>query len=175
MGQRVLVGLLLALMLVASLTVSAFASSTADIDVTVTPQMVAISVDLDEYDFGVQATSATPSSTTSYFTIDNTSNTQTDQTISVTSATWEGGDYDWTHSDTATPGDQIVGLKANKGGTWGVSDVIVKNATPNYIAENQAANTDYSLGLKMWVPTAFSALDTGTEKANVVRVSAAAG
>jgi hypothetical protein len=66
-------------------------------------------------------------------------------------------------------------MKANKGGTWGVSDIVVKLGTPNYIAENQAATTDYSYGLKMWVPTAFAAGETGTEKTNTVRVSAAAG
>lgn len=174
--KRILVGILLVLALVSMTVAPAFAATTADVVITVTPSVVAITVSPSaDYDFGVQATSATPSTTTSYFTIDNTSTVQTDQTIGVGNATWEGGAYDWTHAEDAAPGSEIVGMKANKGGTWGVSDIIVKLGTPNFIAENQAATTDYSYGLKMWVPTAFNAAETGTQKTNTVRVSAAAG
>ncbi len=130
-----------------------------------------ITVSPTTYDFGTVNPSATPYTTTSYFTIDNTSTMQTDQTIAVTSATWAGG-VTWTHSDTATPGANTAGLLANKGGTWGVSDVIVKFNSPNYIAENQAANTDYSFGLKLLAPTSFT---DGVQKSNTVRVSAVAG
>lgn len=173
--KRILVGILLALVLVVTLVAPAFAATTADITVTVTPQVVSITVDPTSHDFSTQAVSATPSTITTYFTIDNTSNVQTDQTIGVTSATWEGGTYDWTHAEDAAPGNQTVGVKANKGGTWGTGDIIVKNASPLDIATDQAANTDYSFGLKMWVPTVFSASDTGTQKSNTVQVSAAAG
>ena len=151
-------------------------SLTADITITVTPQVIGIAMKAGNgtYDFGAQDVNTTPSSGTSELCVDNTSNIVTDVTIKVTSSTWEGGDYDWTHSDTCTPGDQIVGLKANKGGTWGVGDVIVKaSATFNIIADDQAANTDWELGVKMWVPTAFNGSDTGTEKSNTVRLTAA--
>ena len=131
----------------------------------------AITVSPTFYDFGVVAESTTPYTSTSYFTIDNTSGMQTDQTIGVTSSSWSGG-VTWTHSDTATPGANQAGLLANKEGTWGVGDVIVKYDTPNYIAENQPADTDYSFGLKLIAPTSFG---DGVEKAIVVRVSAAAG
>ncbi len=108
---------------------------------------------------------------TAYFGITDSSSVQTDQTISVTGATWTGGNP-WTHSDTATPGDMTVGLKSNRGGTWGVGDVVVKNAAPNYIYENNAAGNDYAFGLGLSAPTNFT---DGAEKTNTVRVSAAAG
>ncbi len=135
------------------------------------PATVAIAVDIPTYDFGAVNPSATPYTTTSYFTIDNTSGVQTDQTISVTATTWAGG-VTWTHSDTATAGANTAGLLANKGGTWGTGDVIIKYDTPNFIAENQAANTDYSFGLKLIAPTSFT---DGVQKTITVRITAAAG
>ena len=123
-----------------------------------------------EYDFGVVAESTEPYTATDYFTITNSSTMQTDQTISVTSATWTGGNA-FTHSDTATPGADTVGLLANQDGTWGVGDVIVKYASPNYIVENQPANTSYNFGIKLLSPTSAS---DGVEKENTVRITATA-
>lgn len=131
----------------------------------------AITVSPTSYDFGVVATSSTPYTATNYFTIDNTSSMQTDQTISVTTNTWSGG-VGWAHSDTAEAGSDQVGLKANKGGSWGTGDVIVKYTSPNYIAEDQAATTDYSFGLQLIAPTVVT---DGVEKSVTVRISAAAG
>jgi hypothetical protein len=169
--KKKLLGILLALALVVGMSTPSLAATTADITLNAIPAYVSISSDQSVYDFGVVVASATPSTTTSWATIDNTSTIQTDHTISVTTATWSGG-VTWTHSDTATIGTDTAGLKANKGGTWGVGDIIVKNASPNYIAENQAATTDYSFGLKLLAPDVFS---DGIEKEIVVRVSAASG
>jgi len=149
----------------------ALAATDADINVTATPAFVGIASDQASYDFGVVAASATPSTTTTWATITNTSTVQTDQTISVTAASWAGG-VTWTHSDTNTPGANTAGMLSNKGGTWGIGDVIVKNAAPNYIAENQAATTNYQFGLKLSAPTSFT---DGVEKSIAVRISAAAG
>jgi len=166
-----LLSILVAVMTVFIIASPALALTTADVTVTATPAYVAIAVDIGSKDFGVVATSATPSTTTSYFTIDNTSSVQTDQTISVTTTTWAGG-VTWAHAEDAVPGSDLAGLKANKGGTWGVGDIIVKNGTPNFIAENQAANTDYSFGLKLYAPTAFT---DGVEKSIIVRITAVQG
>lgn len=132
-----------------------------------------IAIDKNEYDFGVVDASATPYTTTSYFTIDNNSSMQTDQTISVTTSTWGGG-AGWTHSENCTPAADTAGLKANKGGDWGTGDIIVKNSSPNYIAENQQANTDYSFGLKLWAPTSYT-ISNYQEKSITVRITVAAG
>lgn len=130
-----------------------------------------ITVSPTSKDFGVVAASSTPSTTTTYFTIDNNSTIQTDQTISVTTATWSGG-VTWTHSDTATPNTNTAGLKANKGGTWGTGDIIVKYTAPNYIYENCPALTDYSFGLKLIAPTGYT---DGVQKQIIVRITAVAG
>ena len=149
----------------------AYALTTADVTVNATPSYISISVDNSTYDFGIVTASSVTNSTTDYFNIDNTSSIQTDQTISVTTALWLGG-TNWTHAENGTAAADTAGLKANKDGTWGVSDVIVQNVTPDFIAENQAANTDYAFGLQLLAPTSFS---DGTNKVIVVRVTAAAG
>ncbi len=168
---RVLIAVTIALVSVLGMTTGALALTTADVTVNATPAFVAITCNVSAYNFGTIAANSTTNTSTAYFGITNTSTVQTDQTISVTGATWLGG-VAWTHSDTATPAADTVGLKSNKAGTWGVSDVIVKNAAPNFIAENQTASTNYTFGLGLWAPTSFS---DGAEKTNTVRVSAVSG
>jgi hypothetical protein len=145
------------------------AATTADVTVNATPQYVSISVAPATYAFGSVATSTNYSTSTGYFTITNGSSVQTDQTIAVVNATWLGG-VAWTHSDTGTAGADTVALYASK--NTGAFDIIVKNAAPNYIAENQAASTNYQYELRMCTPTSFS---DGVIKSNVVRVTAAVG
>lgn len=169
--KRLLISILLALVLIMGTSIPALAATSVDISVTATPTYISISCDQSSYDFGTVVASTDENTATNWATIDNTSSVQTDQTISVTSATWSGG-VTWTHSDTATAGADTAGLKANKGGTWGVNDVIIKNASPNFIAENQAANTDYSFGIKLIAPSSFT---DGVEKSITIRISAAAG
>jgi len=147
------------------------AATTADITVTATPQLISISVGPTSYDFGTVSPSDTPYTSTTYFSLNNTSNVQTDQTISVTTSSWSGG-VGWTHSDTCTPGADTAGMKANRGGTWGTGDIVVKYSSPNYIYENCPANTGYSFGLKLWAPTSFS---DSVQKQITVRVTAVAG
>lgn len=169
--KKSLLGLVLVLLLVLGLPGPAFAATTADVDVTATPAFVGIACNQSVYDFGVVVASTTSSTNTGWALITNTSTVQTDQTISVTTATWAGG-VTWTHSDTNTPAEDTAGMLANKGGTWGVGDVIIKNAAPNYIAENQGATTNYVFGLTLTAPTGYT---DGVEKSITVRVSAAAG
>lgn len=166
-----LIGLLIALVLVLVPISTVGAATTADVTVNATPSFISISVNLSTYGFGVVATSLTYNTTTGYFGIANASSVQTDQTISVTSTNWTGG-LGWYHSETCTPGVATAGLKANKGGDWGTSDVIVKNGTPGYIYENCLATTNYAFGLSLHSPTEFT---DGVVKQIVVRVSAAAG
>lgn len=148
-------------------SVDFFVVGTAEISAAVPD----ISVSPTTYSFGTVQPSSTTNTTTSYFTITNSSTIQTDQTISVTTSNWSGGNQ-WTHSDTATQGADTAGLKSNRGGTWGTGDVIVKYSSPNYIYENCPASTNYSFGLGLWAPTSFS---DGVVKTITVRISAAAG
>lgn len=169
--KRLLLSLVLSLMLATGFVTSALAATDADVTVTATPAYVAISSDQSSYDFGVVAASSTPSTTTIWATITNPSTVQTDQTISVTTSSWSGG-VTWTHSDTNTPGADTAGMLTNRGGTWGVGDIIVKNAAPNFIYENAPASTGYSFGLLLTAPTSFT---DGVQKSITVRVTAVAG
>jgi len=56
--------------------------------------------------------------------------------------------------------------------TYGAFNIIVKKDSPNFIAENQAASTNYQFELRIMTPTSFS---DGVIKSNVVSISAAAG
>jgi len=141
------------------------------VEVTYEAAAPAITVSPTTYNFGVVTESSTPSTTTSYFTITNTSTMITNNTVSVTTTAWSGG-VTWTHSDTATPGANTAGLKANKNGTWGTGDVVVKYTSPNVLAASQPANTNWNFGLKLWTPTSFT---DGVQKQIVVRVTAASG
>ena len=158
-------------LLVFLVPVPVLAATTADVSVNATPAYVGIAVSPASYGFGVVAAGATPSTTTAYFTIDNTSSVVTNQTISVTTSTWSGG-ATWTHSDTATVGIDTAGLKSNKGGTWGTGDVIVKYSSPLKIVSDQAATTDYSFGLELIAPTEFT---DGVLKEITVRITATYG
>lgn len=126
-----------------------------------------ISVSPVSYDFGVIQASSTTNTTTNYFTITNNSGIQTDQTISVTTSTWSGG-LGWDHSDTGTAGDNTTAIYAYRT-AW---NVIVKNASPNFIYENCPASTSYDFGLSLQAPTVFY---DGAEKTITIRITAAAG
>ena len=76
------------------------------------------------------------------------------------------------HSWHLISGVATAGLKANRGGTWGTGDIIVKYTSPNYIYENCPASTDYSFGLELYTPTEFT---DGIQKGIIVRITAAAG
>lgn len=169
--KKYILSVLIAFTLILTIVTPAFAATTADVTVTFTPQSISISDDQTSYDFGVCDASTTPYTATDWCAVTNTSNIQTDITIAVTGSTWTGGNP-YTHSDTGTPGSDTVGLSSNRGGTWGVGDVIVKYSAPNYIYENCPASTSFDYGLKLYVPTDFSDY---VEKTNTVRVSAAAG
>jgi hypothetical protein len=170
--RKVLLSLAIALLLVLVPVIPAFAATTADVTVTATPaSVIAITDNATGAAFGEVADGATVQTTTAYIHINNTSNVQVDMTISVTTSTWAGG-VTWTHDDTGSPGADTAGLKANRGGTWGVGDVVVKNVSPLFIYENCPAGTDFDYGLQLLVPTSTTDV---VEKSNTVRVSAAAG
>lgn len=169
--KRFILSLVLALVLILGTAAAVSAATTADVTITFTPATIDISDDAAEYDFGAVTDSSEPYTPTDEVAITNNSNIQTDITISVTAATWTGGNA-FTHSDTATPGADTVGLKSNRGGSWGSGDVIVKYSSPNYIYEDCPASTNFDYGLKLYAQTSAS---DAVEKTNTVRISAAAG
>jgi hypothetical protein len=168
---NILIAFIFAIAMTIMFAIPTLGATTADVTVTATPEYIAIADNATTCDFGTVAASSSTNTSTSYIAITNTSSVQTDITVAVTGATWTGG-TPWTHSDTATAGADTVGLKANRAGTWGTGDVIVKNASPNYIYENCPATTNFNYGLALIAPTSFS---DGVQKTNTVRVTAVAG
>ena len=168
--KRILIATVLALAMVLVPVSGLAAATTADITITATPAYIAITCDQSSYDFGVVTASSTPSTATTWATVTNQSTVETDQTIAVTTTTWSGG-VTWAHSESATAGADQAGLLANRGGTWGVSDITIKNASPNYLYENKAAGGTYQFGLKLVAPTSFN---DGAQKTITVRISAVA-
>jgi len=159
--------LILAMLLVGLVPI--IAATTADVTVTATFAFVGISANASSYNFGVVAASSTTNTPLTLVAITNSSTVATNITISVTASTWTGG-VAWTHSDTATPGADTVGLKAGKTG-GSVSDVIVKYASPNAIYSNCPASTNFTYGMQLLAPTSGS---DGVQKSNTVRLTAAA-
>ena len=169
-AMKVVLALLLALIPTLVMGQGALALTTADVTVNATPAFVEISVNASSYNFGVVAASSTTNTSVAYFGITNTSSVQSDQTISTTTTTWSGTEG-WLHNDSGIPGDNATAILSNNT-TWGVTDVIVKNAAPNFTRENLPASTSYSFGLGLWAPTV---LYDGSEKTVTVRISAVQG
>ncbi len=151
------------------------AATTADVTVNATPAYVGISDNVTEYGFGTVVESNNYTTVTSYVGITNTSSIQTDITIFVTTANWTSAGNPWIHSNTATAGVDTAGLVTNRGGTWGVGDIVVQSTitgTPQYIYENCPAFTNFNYGLMLVAPSFFS---DGINKSIIVRVSAVSG
>lgn len=169
--KRRLLGALIALLLVL-VPAAVSAANTADVTITASPEYIGIAITPSTWNPSVPDGGDSVNTTTDYFSVNNTSNIATHNYIYVTGANWTSTGVNWTHSDTATSGNNTVGLYANKGGTWGVSDVIVKyEASPpgsaNILASSQTANTDWEFGLALIGPTTNE--DTAS-KSNTVRV-----
>lgn len=147
------------------------AYTTANITITVTPGVIGISLNQTSWNAGIVYVGNAIDTNTVSFGIDNTSTVITNHSIGVTGTTWTGGATAWTHSNTATPGADTIGMLANKSGTWGVGDITIKSSSLGNIATNQAANTDYSFGLRILMPTSSTVTD---QKTNVVQITVSA-
>ncbi len=79
--------------------------------VSVTTGSPGISSTPDNYGFGILALGTTVATSIGYFTLNNTGDCPVDITIQGTNLT--GGDDTWELSDTATPDENIYGLKAS--------------------------------------------------------------
>lgn len=163
-------------LLVLALPVVTIAATDADVTVTYTIEYINITDNATTVAFGNLSPSATSNTSTALVAIANNSTIQTDMFIGVTAATWTGGTAH-THDDTATPGADIVGLLANRGGTWGTGDVIVEYGGGDYtgwqmIYEDCPASTNFTYGLGLQCPTSTT---DSEEKTNTVRVTVKSG
>lgn len=136
--------------------------SAANITLTVTPGVVGGSCNASSYDFGNVELSTTSNTSLSYFGITNTSTLTSNWTLAVTSNQWTGGATPWTHSDTATAGNNTAGLKADRTSPWGGDDVAIPYSTGVVIYGDCAAETSFDFGLSAVAPTATSVNDEKT-------------
>lgn len=149
----------------------AYAVTTANITITVTPGIIGISINATTYNYGYLSVGTTANTSAAWFGITNSSTVITNHSIGVVNATWTGGATAWTHSNTATAGADTVGLVANAAGVYGVGDVIVKSSALNNIKTNLAATTNYEFGMGILMPTSSTVAD---QKTNVVQITVSA-
>jgi hypothetical protein len=150
----------------------AIAATTADVTVTWTPAYIAISDNATTVAFGVVNASSTSNTSTAYVNIDNTTTTViTDVSIKVT-GDWTGG-AGYTHSDTATPGVDTVGLVSQAGGTWAAGSTVIvkKTAAYNNIKASLAASTNFTYGLSLLAPTSFTHSDAASNTVTLTSVA----
>ena len=170
--KRYLIPILILALILLPVT-PAMAATTADVTVTAQLSFIGYTDNVSSYDYGLVATSSTTNSSTSWVGITNTSSIQTDITIAVTTENWSGG-IEWVHSNTATPGANTAGLNSNRGGTWGVGDVVVESSvtgSPNYIYEDCTALTDFEYGISFKAPTSGD----GVQHSITLRIEGVAG
>jgi len=124
----------------------------------------------DSNNFGILEVNTTSNTAINYFTIENTGNCAVDVVIYGTDAT--GGDDTWTLSDTATPGENIYGLKAGLDDEDDTFDVIVrKTETYNTLMSNLAEDATQDWGLKIYMPTSLSGYDAQQMSATITLVA----
>jgi len=167
--KRILISLIVATVSIVGLAVPVSADPTADVTLTATPKYVAITDNVTSYDFGAVDESQNYTMATGWVGITNSSSTQTDVTIRVTTTTWSGG-VTWAHSDTATIGTDTAGLVSSNG--TGALNIIVKNAAPNDIYTNLPSGVNFTYETRLNAPSAFT---DGVQKSITLRITAAAG
>jgi spore coat protein U-like protein len=89
--MRSILGILLAVVLFAGISVPAFAATTQDVTVTATPTFISIANAPATMAFGAVAAGGSAVSGQAHFTITNTSSVPIDITIAAQTANWTGG------------------------------------------------------------------------------------
>ena len=116
-------------------------------------------------DFGIVLESSTPETGLTYFTVTNNSGGAVTIFISGTDAT---GGTTHTLSDTATPGNNIFGLKAGlEGGDYTI--VVRKTEAFNTLVSGLAPEGTQKWGLKLYTPTTYTNEDA--QKTSTVTLS----
>lgn len=120
----------------------------------------------DNYDFGQVVESANYTTGLGQFNVTNNSGGAVSITIQSTNMT---GGTQWTISDTATPDEDIFGLKAGTSGDGDYVTVVKGNSPYNDLVSGLADSANTTWGLQLFTPTLFS---DGTEKTCTVTITA---
>lgn len=111
-----------------------------------------------EKPFGTLAVNTYSSTAINYFTITNKGNTAVDIAVYATDLT--GGEVTWTLSNTATPGENIYGLKAGLDDGDDNFDIVVrKSEVYNELVNNLARGATQDWGLMLYMPTSVTDYD----------------
>jgi len=123
--------------------------------------------------FGVLEVNTAANTAINYFQIENTGTGAVDVLIYGTDVT--GGDDTWTLSDTATPDENVYGLKAGLDDDDDEFDIIVrKTETYNTLVAGLAEDATQDWGLKIYMPTSLSGYDNGQMSGTITLVASAA-
>lgn len=123
--------------------------------------------------FGILEVNTTANTAINYFQIENTGTGAVDVVIYGTDVT--GGDDTWALSDTATPNENVYGLKAGLDDDDDEFDIIVrKTETYNTLVADLAEDATQDWGLKIWMPTSLSGYDNGQMSGTITLVASAA-
>ena len=175
--RRAILSLVLAMALVMSLSVPAFAANPT-VSITVTAEVIAITNTQANWAIGNVATTATV-----YFSTDGTQDDNWAQILNTGSVAVDieiqGADivatnttFNWVLAADGVAGDQIYGLWANSPSNGATYNVTVKSATYVDIMVDLAADGTYDWSMKFLGPTAFHASDDGIEKSTTVTLVA---
>ena len=163
--RRLIVSLALALVLVASFAVPAFAATTADVTVTATPAFVGIENSPDNFNFETVVANTDEDTTETYFTLTNVSNVAVNTTIACT--VWSGT-RSWAYGAAGADTGQLEF-------TFDGSSYTVVPAPPASAVtfkDDIAAYGTQSWGLQLDTPTSFT---HGYQQTTTVTITASAG
>jgi len=163
--KKTILAIMLALALVAIPISSALAATDQDVTVIATPSFISIANLPIGFDFDVVTASTTPNTTTSYFTVTNSSTVNIDVTI-VCDGWHDPPANHWAYA-AAAPDTAL--LNASDGD--GAYDVEVDDVNPILLHTTATAGDNFTWELELEAPTSFS---YGDEQTTTVTISASA-
>ena len=176
-GRVPVLGVLLAMVMLLTLVLPA-AGANPTVSITVSAETISITNTQSAWAIGTVAVddvvyfSADGTQEDNYSRIENTGNANCD--IEIQGTNIEGGDYDWTLSNTGTAGDQICAIHAITGNGSGTYTTVVKTSAYNDLTTNLSTSEYWDWSMKWTSPTAFNASDDGSSKSGTITLVASA-
>jgi hypothetical protein len=153
--RKTLIAILLAVALVVVPVGNALAADTDTVTVTATPGWVSIVNDPDDHDFGIVTAGTTPNTTTSWFTITNSSTVAMDVNIGCDG--WASAGTAWIYGASGADQGQL-----NASAGTGAYDVTVPDSGSAQLMDAVATTTDPTWELELEAPSSFTFVDVQT-------------
>ena len=161
--KKKMCGILVALVLLLGTAIPVFAATSDDVTVTATPSYISMTSAPTSFDFGTIAESATPNTTTGWFTVTNDSTVNI--VLSIGCNGWSGTSS-WTYGASGADTGQLRASDDD-----GAYDVVVPNGSTAELHTTSTPGDDVSWELQLDCPSTFS---HGYEQTTTVTVSIAA-